>query len=64
LEECRPCPIFAGFILAFALQLRKKHGKPSVRVAEEFQLSIIDLKEKRSVMAVCTKAVNHFTKLN
>jgi hypothetical protein len=31
-EECRPCPIFASFTLAFALQLRKKHGKPSVRV--------------------------------
>jgi len=27
LEECGPCPGFAGYILAFALQLRKKHGK-------------------------------------
>jgi len=35
LEECEPCPVFASFILAFALQLRKKHGKTSVRVAEE-----------------------------
>jgi hypothetical protein len=34
LEECGPCPVFAGFILAFALQLRKKHGKTSVRVRE------------------------------
>jgi hypothetical protein len=34
-EECGPCPIFAGVTLAFALQLRKKHGKTSVRVAEE-----------------------------
>jgi len=25
-------PVFANFILAFALQLRKKHGKTSVRV--------------------------------
>jgi hypothetical protein len=25
-------PLFASFILAFALQLRKKHGKTSVRV--------------------------------
>jgi hypothetical protein len=31
-EECGPCPIFASFTLAFASQLRKKHGKPSVRV--------------------------------
>jgi len=34
-EECGPCPVFASYTLVFALQLRKKHGKPSVRVAEE-----------------------------
>ena len=27
-EQCRPCPFFASFPLAFASQLRKKHGKP------------------------------------
>jgi hypothetical protein len=32
LEKCWPCPVFASFTLAFALQLRKKHGKTSVRV--------------------------------
>jgi hypothetical protein len=31
-EECGPCPVFASFILAFALQPRKKHGKTSVRL--------------------------------
>jgi len=31
-EECGPCPGFAGFTLAFALQLRKKHGETSVRL--------------------------------
>jgi len=31
-EECGPRPVFASFILAFALQLRKKHEKTSVRV--------------------------------
>ena len=31
-EECRPCPVFASFTLAFAFQLRKKHGKTSVRL--------------------------------
>jgi len=31
-EECGPCPVFASFTLAFALQLRKKHGKTSVRL--------------------------------
>jgi hypothetical protein len=39
LEECWPCPVFASYTLAFALQLRKKHGKNSVRVAEECQLA-------------------------
>jgi hypothetical protein len=39
LEESWPCPIFVGFTLAFALQLRKNHGKTSVRVAEECQLA-------------------------
>ena len=32
MEECGPCPVFASCTLAFALQLRKKHGKTSVRV--------------------------------
>jgi hypothetical protein len=32
--KCRPCPVFASYTLAFALQLRKKHGKTSVRVAK------------------------------
>jgi len=27
LEECGPFSVFAGFTLAFALQLRKKHRK-------------------------------------
>jgi hypothetical protein len=31
-QECGPCPIFGSITLAFALQLRKKHGKTSVRV--------------------------------
>jgi hypothetical protein len=33
-EECGPCPVFASFTLAFALQLRKKHGKTSVRLVK------------------------------
>jgi hypothetical protein len=40
LEECGPCPVFASYALAFALQLRKKYGKPSVRVAGECQLAL------------------------
>jgi hypothetical protein len=33
--KCGPCPIFASYTLAFALQLRKKHGKTSVKVVEK-----------------------------
>jgi hypothetical protein len=39
LEECWPCPVFANYTLAFTLQPREKHGKTSVRVAEEIWLS-------------------------
>jgi len=31
-EECGPCPVFASFTLAFALQLSKKHEKTSARL--------------------------------
>jgi len=31
-EECGPCTVLASFTLVFVLQLRKKHGKTSVRV--------------------------------
>jgi hypothetical protein len=34
IEKCGPCPVFASYTLAFALQLRKKDGKTSVRVVE------------------------------
>jgi hypothetical protein len=35
LEECGPCPDLASYTLALVLQLRKKHGKTSVRVVEQ-----------------------------
>ena len=31
--KCGPCPVFASYTLAFALKLKKKHGKTSVWVA-------------------------------
>ena len=34
LEQCGPCSVLASYTLAYALQLRKKRGKTSVRVAE------------------------------
>ena len=39
-EECGPCPVFASFNLAFALQLRKKHGKTSVKLRKTLEYSI------------------------
>jgi hypothetical protein len=33
-KECGPCPVFASFTLAFALQLRKKYGKTLVRLVK------------------------------
>jgi hypothetical protein len=33
--KCGPCPVVASYTLAFALQLRNKHGKTSVRVVEK-----------------------------
>jgi len=38
-EECGLCPVFVSYTLAFALQMRKKHRKTSVRVAKECQLA-------------------------
>ena len=38
-EECGAGPVLASYTMAYALQLRKKHGKTSVRVAEECQLA-------------------------
>jgi hypothetical protein len=32
--KCWPYPVFASYTLAFALQLRKMHGKTSFRVVE------------------------------
>jgi hypothetical protein len=35
IDDFGPCPVFASYTLAFALQLRKKDGKSSVRVVEK-----------------------------
>jgi hypothetical protein len=46
LEECGPCPVFAGITLAFALQLRKKHGKTSVSVVKNLRQGSLQLLKK------------------
>jgi len=38
MNTCGPCPVFASYTLAFALKMRKKHGKTSVRVAGEMRI--------------------------
>jgi hypothetical protein len=53
-EECGPCPIFASYTLAFALQLRKKHVKPSVRVRKTSVML-----RKTSVKVQCTYYQKH-----
>ena len=53
MEECGPCPVFASFTLAFALQLRKKHD-------EEFFLREVVLKEA----LVCAESFTQLTKIN
>ena len=38
-EDRGPCPVLASYTLAFPLQLRKRHGKPSVKVTEVCKLA-------------------------
>jgi hypothetical protein len=52
--ECGSCPVFASFTLAFALQLRKKHGKISVR-ARKTSVRV----RKTSVTVQCTYYQKH-----
>jgi len=47
-KEWGPCPVFESYTLAFVLQLRKKHRKTSLRVAEECQLT-------RKKQNICTE---------
>ena len=60
-EECGPCPVFVIFPLAFALQLRKKHGKTSVRVKKN--LTQVKKTLSQSTVYILPKHP-HFTKPN
>jgi hypothetical protein len=55
-EEGGPCPVFTSFTLAFALQLRKKHEKTSVRVRK----TSVRLR-KTSVRVQYTYIIGNFT---
>jgi len=41
LEECGPCPVFVCYTLAFALQLKKKHGINLSQVSRRCQVGTI-----------------------
>jgi hypothetical protein len=55
-EKCGPCPVFTSYTLAFALRLRKRAPKTSVRVAEECQLT----RAKSSASWHCRNLYKHF----
>ena len=48
-EECRPWPVFVSYTLVFALQLGKKHGKTSVRVAASKNM-VSDTAKSRNIV--------------
>jgi hypothetical protein len=52
MEECGPCPVFASYTLAFALQLRKKHGKISVRAVKNLSQGSRRVEENCMVVSV------------
>ena len=58
--ECGPCPVFASFTLALALQLRKRHGKTSVRVRKT---SVRLRRTSVRVEYTFTKAPTHYKTL-
>ena len=57
-EDCGSCPVFASFTLAFALQLRKKHGKTSVRVRKN--LSQVKKKPQSVYSTRITRTPTHY----
>jgi len=56
-EECGPCPVFTSFTLSFVLQLRKKNGKPSVRVRKT---SVRLRKTCQSTVYIIPKIPTHY----
>ena len=59
--ECGPCPDFASYTLAFALQLRKNHGKTSVRASERCSSAYFFLIYALSVSVVARKELVRMT---
>jgi hypothetical protein len=63
-EEGGPCPVFASFTLAFALQLRKKarkyliQGKKNLSYVEK-NLSHVKKNLRQSTACILTKTPTH-----
>jgi hypothetical protein len=53
--KCGPCPVFASYTLAFALQLRKKHRKTSVRIASRTRTMDLKYTEEKLTKHRTTK---------
>jgi len=59
LEECGPCPVFARYTLAFAFQLRKKHGKTSATLQGHAQTEAQNLLHlSRNVLIITVPLIN------
>jgi hypothetical protein len=62
-EECGPCPVFASFTLTYALQLRKKYGKTSVRVREtSIRVLKTSVRETPCLLKSASANVSFYTK--
>jgi hypothetical protein len=48
--KCGPCPVFASYTLAFALQLRVKHGKPQLGYRSREQEFTSDFSQKGNLV--------------
>jgi hypothetical protein len=57
----RAVPRILSYTLAFALKLKKNHGKPSVMVAENCQLGAIKLVDRAVLIATATNSVTFDT---
>jgi hypothetical protein len=58
--QCGPWPVVVSYTLAFALQLRKKHGNPSVRVAQ-YKNNGLTIQRRKSVTQHTTNNTEYTT---
>jgi hypothetical protein len=55
----RAVPRLSSYTLAFVLQVRKNHGKTSVRVEEKCQLGAIPFVDQAAVVAATDRNLQH-----